>query len=209
MQRGLQPGAFPCGGTPTPYANCTTASSSDSAKTRPRRGVACQQGKRLARPLLSHTVRKRFRTACRALGLDRLRTLTIHHGRHTFIRQRSPAVERLQRFATRLSMPTWGIYFCSGDFGQVRRRFPLTMERALAADRTQDQDSEDNRKACRVVSKEPARDDRLPDSRPIKPIHRHSVRPDCGVGCQRESPASPLLLSGRLAQPASYFIPAS
>ncbi len=32
-----------------------------------------------------HTLRKRFRTACRVLGPERLRTLTIHHGRHTFI----------------------------------------------------------------------------------------------------------------------------
>ena len=32
-----------------------------------------------------HTLRKRFRTACKVLGPDRLATLTIHHGRHTFI----------------------------------------------------------------------------------------------------------------------------
>jgi integrase len=32
-----------------------------------------------------HTLRKRFRTACKVLGMDRLKTLTIHHGRHTFI----------------------------------------------------------------------------------------------------------------------------
>jgi integrase len=32
-----------------------------------------------------HTLRKRFRTACKALGAARLETLTIHHGRHTFI----------------------------------------------------------------------------------------------------------------------------
>jgi len=32
-----------------------------------------------------HTLRKRFRTACRVLGAERLQTLTIHHGRHTFI----------------------------------------------------------------------------------------------------------------------------
>jgi integrase len=32
-----------------------------------------------------HTLRKRFRTACRVLGAARLETLTIHHGRHTFI----------------------------------------------------------------------------------------------------------------------------
>ena len=31
------------------------------------------------------TLRKRFRTACRVLGAERLRSLTIHHGRHTFI----------------------------------------------------------------------------------------------------------------------------
>ncbi len=38
-----------------------------------------------SRPLSRHTLRKRFRTACKVLGLERLRTLTIHHGRHTFI----------------------------------------------------------------------------------------------------------------------------
>lgn len=32
-----------------------------------------------------HTLRRRFRTACKVLGLARLETLTIHHGRHTFI----------------------------------------------------------------------------------------------------------------------------
>ena len=32
-----------------------------------------------------HTLRKRFRTACRVLGTARFETLTIHHGRHTFI----------------------------------------------------------------------------------------------------------------------------
>jgi integrase len=32
-----------------------------------------------------HTLRKRFRTACKNLGKERLAALTIHHGRHTFI----------------------------------------------------------------------------------------------------------------------------
>jgi integrase len=36
-------------------------------------------------PLSRHTLRKRFRTACKVLGRERLATLTIHHGRHTFI----------------------------------------------------------------------------------------------------------------------------
>jgi hypothetical protein len=32
-----------------------------------------------------HTLRKRFRTACKILGAARLEALTVHHGRHTFI----------------------------------------------------------------------------------------------------------------------------
>jgi integrase len=36
-------------------------------------------------PLNRHVLRRRFHTACHVLGWDRLRTLTIHHGRHTFI----------------------------------------------------------------------------------------------------------------------------
>jgi integrase/recombinase XerD len=35
--------------------------------------------------LSRYTLRKRFRTACKVLGQERLKTLTIHHGRHTFI----------------------------------------------------------------------------------------------------------------------------
>jgi integrase len=30
-------------------------------------------------------VRRRFLTACKVLGLARLQTITIHHGRHTYI----------------------------------------------------------------------------------------------------------------------------
>ena len=37
------------------------------------------------KPLSRHTLRKRFRTACKVLGRERLLTLTVHHGRHTFI----------------------------------------------------------------------------------------------------------------------------
>lgn len=40
-----------------------------------------RHGTRLSR----HTLRKRYRTACKVLGRERLETLTIHHGRHTFI----------------------------------------------------------------------------------------------------------------------------
>ena len=47
--------------------------------------VACLRPGRLGTPLSRHTLRKRFRTACKVLGPERLETLTIHHGRHTFI----------------------------------------------------------------------------------------------------------------------------
>ena len=41
--------------------------------------------RRAAIPLSRHTLRKRFRTACKVLGPERLESLTIHHGRHSFI----------------------------------------------------------------------------------------------------------------------------
>jgi integrase len=36
-------------------------------------------------PLQRHAIRRRFFSICKILGPERLRTLTIHHGRHTFI----------------------------------------------------------------------------------------------------------------------------
>jgi integrase len=47
--------------------------------------VVSLQARRSAKPLSRHTLRKRFRTACKILGRERLLNLTIHHGRHTFI----------------------------------------------------------------------------------------------------------------------------
>ena len=41
--------------------------------------------RRVVKTFSRHTLRKRFRTACKFLGSARLETLTIHHGRHTFI----------------------------------------------------------------------------------------------------------------------------
>jgi integrase len=40
---------------------------------------------RIAKPFSLHTLRKRFRNMCKVLGATRVSTLTIHHGRHTFI----------------------------------------------------------------------------------------------------------------------------
>jgi integrase len=43
------------------------------------------QATTFGKPLNRHVLRRRFLTACRSLDWDRLRTLTLHHGRHTFI----------------------------------------------------------------------------------------------------------------------------
>ena len=47
--------------------------------------AGCLQAKRKGTLLSRHTLRKRFRTACKILGPERVAMLTIHHGRHTFI----------------------------------------------------------------------------------------------------------------------------
>jgi integrase/recombinase XerC len=47
--------------------------------------VCSMQSHRIGRRLQRHAIRRRFLSACKALGLARLRTLTIHHGRHTYI----------------------------------------------------------------------------------------------------------------------------
>lgn len=47
--------------------------------------ICSLQAATLSQMLNRHVLRRRFHTACRVLGWDRLRTLTIHHGRHTFI----------------------------------------------------------------------------------------------------------------------------
>ena len=47
--------------------------------------ICSLQAHRRGLSLQRHALRRRFFTACKALGRERLRTLTIHHGRHTFI----------------------------------------------------------------------------------------------------------------------------
>jgi len=47
--------------------------------------IASLRPSRAPVPFSRHTLRKRFRTACKALGPARQDTFTIHHGRHTFI----------------------------------------------------------------------------------------------------------------------------
>ena len=47
--------------------------------------ASLRPGRTAGTALSRHTLRKRFRTACKLLGRERLASLTIHHGRHTFI----------------------------------------------------------------------------------------------------------------------------
>jgi integrase len=47
--------------------------------------VCSVQAHRQGMPLQRHAIRRRFLTACKVLGLARQQTLTIHHGRRTFI----------------------------------------------------------------------------------------------------------------------------
>jgi integrase len=47
--------------------------------------VCCVLEYRRGRPIQRAAIRRRFISERKVLGLARLRTLTIHHGRHTFI----------------------------------------------------------------------------------------------------------------------------
>ena len=53
---------------------------------RPSAPFVCSlKPRRFGKRLIRHGIRERFRTACKSLGLERLRSLTIHHGRHSFV----------------------------------------------------------------------------------------------------------------------------
>jgi integrase len=47
--------------------------------------ICSVQAHRHGQPLQRHAIRRRFLSACWVLGPARMRTLTIHHGRHTFV----------------------------------------------------------------------------------------------------------------------------
>jgi Phage integrase family len=62
------------------------ASRTDAARARGGDPFVCSVlSHRRGRPIQRAAIRRRFLSACKVLGLARLRTLTIHHGRHTFI----------------------------------------------------------------------------------------------------------------------------
>jgi len=47
--------------------------------------VCCRSARKIGDRLSRQALRKRFLTACKCLGAERVSDLTIHHGRHTFI----------------------------------------------------------------------------------------------------------------------------
>ena len=52
---------------------------------KPTEPLLCSQAERSAgKPLDRQNARHRFKVACRVLGIERVRGLTIHHGRHSF-----------------------------------------------------------------------------------------------------------------------------
>ena len=75
--------------------------------------ICCLWPSRFGKRLIRHTIRERFRTSCKILGLERLRTLTIHHGRHTFISHAlagGRSLAEVQRAAGHSSLHTTSAY---------------------------------------------------------------------------------------------------
>ena len=93
--------------------------------------VASLRPGRQGTPLSRHTLRKRFRTACKVLGRERLETLTIHHGRHTFIShalagQRTLAEVRDAAGHANVSITSAYLHVAVDDEGEVGRLFEFT-----------------------------------------------------------------------------------
>ena len=74
----------PCGGMAGPWPSWRADRAACGAKGGDPFIASLKVG-REALVFSRHTLRKRFRTACRVLRAERLKSLTIHHGRHTFI----------------------------------------------------------------------------------------------------------------------------
>ena len=93
--------------------------------------VCSQSVRSFGRPLDRFNARARFKVACRILGPDRLRELTIHHGRHSFVSHALRAGRTLAEVrdaAGHANIATTSIYAHTTDddgkvgniFGQVR-----------------------------------------------------------------------------------------
>ena len=93
------------GGTPVRWPTWANGSKAERLRlgaTADAPFVASLRPGRGTRQLSRHTLRRRFRTACKVLGRERLETLTIHHGRHTFISHALAGDRKLAEVWTRL-----------------------------------------------------------------------------------------------------------
>jgi integrase/recombinase XerD len=90
--------------------------------------VCSVQANRRGEPLQRHAVRRRFLSACWVLGRERAKTLTIHHGRHTFISHalaggRSLAEVRAAAGHTNVSTTSGYLHVVIDDEDQVGNLF--------------------------------------------------------------------------------------
>ena len=75
--------------------------------------ICCLWPSRFGRRLVRHTIRERFRTACKSLGLERLRSITTHCGRHSFVSHAlagGRSLAEVQRAAGHSSLVTTSVY---------------------------------------------------------------------------------------------------
>jgi integrase/recombinase XerD len=93
--------------------------------------VCSVQSHRHGLPLQRAALRRRFLSACKVLGLARLRTLTIHHGRHTFISHalagsRSLAEVRIAAGHTSLLTTSVYLHVAVDDDGELGSLFEFS-----------------------------------------------------------------------------------
>jgi integrase/recombinase XerD len=86
--------------------------------------VCSVQAHRHGESLQRAAIRRRFLSACKVLGLARLRTLTIHHGRHTFIShalagERTLAEVRTAAGHTNIAVTSVYLHIAVDDDGEV------------------------------------------------------------------------------------------
>lgn len=85
-------------------------------------------GRQLVRQAADRSnLRQRFKVACRALGPERRATLTIHHGRHSFVSHalKHRTLAEVRDAVGHFSVAITSVYLhvATDDDGEVRRLF--------------------------------------------------------------------------------------
>lgn len=99
----------------------------DGAK--PRDPLVCTRAMAMAgHKLHRNAIRSRFLTGCRSLGKDRIKSLTVHDGRHTFVSHaiRHRTLVEVRMAAGHRSVATTNIYLhlAVDDDGKIGNLFP-------------------------------------------------------------------------------------